>query len=131
MLLSNFFAQTEALMRGKTEAEARVELAGKGLSEEQLSLLSRAKSFTGNRPTNSFLYKELTPQTLGMLIALYEHKIFTQGTIWDINSYDQMGVELGKVLAGTVLEELGDAATVSSHDCSTNALINYYKELRG
>ncbi|MHC1711052.1 MAG: glucose-6-phosphate isomerase [Solidesulfovibrio sp.] len=131
MLLSNFFAQTEALMRGKTEDEARAELAGAKLPKERLALLSRAKSFSGNRPTNSFLFKDLTPKTLGTLIALYEHKIFTQGTIWDINSYDQMGVELGKVLAGTILKELGDGEKVSSHDCSTNALINYYKELRG
>jgi glucose-6-phosphate isomerase len=131
MLLSNFFAQTEALMRGKTEEEARAELAGAKLPKERLGLLSRAKSFSGNRPTNSFLFKTLTPKTLGTLIALYEHKIFTQGTIWDINSYDQMGVELGKVLAGTILKELGDGEKVSSHDCSTNALINYYKELRG
>ena len=130
MLLSNFFAQTEALMRGKTEAEARAELAGKGYSEEKLELLSRAKSFSGNRPTNSFLYKTLDPKTLGTLIALYEHKIFTQGTIWNINSYDQMGVELGKVLAGTILKELENDTPVASHDCSTNALINYYKEVR-
>ena len=130
MLLSNFFAQTEALMRGKTEAEAKAELAGKGYAEEKLELLSRAKSFSGNRPTNSFLYKTLDPKTLGTLIALYEHKIFTQGTIWNINSYDQMGVELGKVLAGTILKELENNTPVASHDCSTNALINYYKELR-
>jgi glucose-6-phosphate isomerase len=130
MLLSNFLAQTEALMRGKTVEEAREELAGQGYAPERLELLSRAKSFPGNRPTNSFLYKSLDPKTLGTLIALYEHKIFTQGTIWDINSYDQMGVELGKVLAGTILKELGDDAPVAGHDCSTNALINYYKELR-
>ncbi len=130
MLLSNFFAQTEALMRGKTENEARAELAGQGVTGERLNLLARAKSFPGNRPTNSFLFKELTPRTLGTLIALYEHKIFTQGTIWDINSYDQMGVELGKVLAGTILKELGDESEVASHDASTNGLINYYKELR-
>lgn len=131
MLLSNFFAQTEALMRGKTVEEAREELSGKGYAPERLELLSRAKSFPGNRPTNSFLYKSLDPQTLGTLIALYEHKIFTQGTIWDINSYDQMGVELGKVLAGTILKELEDAKPVAGHDCSTNGLINYYKGLRG
>jgi glucose-6-phosphate isomerase len=131
MLLSNFFAQTEALMRGKTEEEARAELAGKGLSKDRLALLARAKSFSGNRPTNSLLFKELTPKTLGTLIALYEHKIFTQGAIWDINSYDQMGVELGKVLAGTILRELEGGEKVASHDCSTNGLINYYKELRG
>jgi len=130
MLLSNFFAQTEALMKGKTEDEARAELADKGLPEARLSLLAKAKSFTGNRPTNSFLYRELTPRTLGTLIALYEHKIFTQGAVWDINSYDQMGVELGKVLAGTILKELGDGQAVASHDSSTNGLINYYKELR-
>jgi glucose-6-phosphate isomerase len=130
MLLSNFFAQTEALMRGKTADEAKAELAGQGLSGEKLELLARAKSFSGNRPTTSFLFKELTPRTLGTLIALYEHKIFTQGVIWGINSFDQMGVELGKVLAGTILKELGDEAAVASHDCSTNALINYYKELR-
>ena len=102
-------------MRGKTVDEAQAELAGKGLSPEKLELLARAKSFTGNRPTNSLLYQELTPRTLGTLIALYEHKIFTQGTIWGINSFDQMGVELGKVLAGTILKELGDAAPVASH----------------
>ena len=131
MLLSNFFAQTEALMKGKTEEEARAELAGQGLSGERLALLARAKSFGGNRPTNSFLYKALDPKTLGTLIALYEHKIFVQGTIWDINSYDQMGVELGKVLAGAILKELGDGEPVAAHDCSTNGLINYYKGLRG
>ena len=131
MLLSNFFAQTEALMRGKTVEQAREELAGKGYAPERLELLARAKSFEGNRPTNSFLYGTLDPKTLGTLIALYEHKIFTQGTIWDINSYDQMGVELGKVLAGAILKELEDAKPVASHDCSTNGLINYYKTLRG
>ncbi|MHC1789305.1 glucose-6-phosphate isomerase [Solidesulfovibrio sp.] len=131
MLLSNFFAQTEALMRGKTVDEARAELAGKGLPDDHLELLARAKSFSGNRPTNSFLYATLDPKTLGTLIALYEHKIFTQGTLWDINSYDQMGVELGKVLAGAILDELADEKPVAGHDCSTNGLINYYKELRG
>ena len=131
MLLSNFFAQTEALMKGKTADEARAELADTGLDKDRLALLSQAKAFSGNRPTNSFLYEKLDPKTLGTLIALYEHKIFTQGTIWDINSYDQMGVELGKVLAGTILTELSGVETVASHDCSTNGLINYYKELRG
>ena len=96
MLLSNFFAQTEALMRGKTVDEARAELAGQGLPQDRLELLARAKSFPGNRPTNSFLYAELTPRTLGSLIALYEHKIFVQGTIWGINSYDQMGGGTGQ-----------------------------------
>ena len=130
MLLSNFFAQTEALMKGKTLAEARAELAGKGLPKDRLELLARSKVFPGNRPTNSFLFRELTPGTLGTLIALYEHKIFTQGVLWGINSFDQMGVELGKVLAGTILGELGGAAPVTSHDSSTNGLINAYKALR-
>ena len=118
-------------MKGKTADEARAELADTGLDKDRLALLSQAKAFSGNRPTNSFLYEKLDPKTLGTLIALYEHKIFTQGTIWDINSYDQMGVELGKVLAGTILTELSGVETVASHDCSTNGLINYYKELRG
>lgn len=130
MLLSNFFAQTEALMRGKTLAEARAELAGKGLGKERLELLARSKVFPGNRPTNSLLFAKLTPKTLGTLMALYEHKIFTQGVIWGINSFDQMGVELGKVLAGKILGELDDAAPVTSHDSSTNGLINAYKAMR-
>jgi glucose-6-phosphate isomerase len=130
MLLANFFAQTEALMHGKTEEEARQELEGQGLPEDRLSLLARAKSFSGNRPTNSILFKELTPRTLGTLIALYEHKIFTQGVIWNINSFDQMGVELGKKLAGDILKELADNAPVTGHDSSTNGLINAYKALR-
>ncbi len=129
MLLSNFFAQTEALMRGKTSEEARAELLQAGVSGERLELLTQAKTFPGNRPTNSFLYPKLTPQVLGALIALYEHKIFTQGAIWDINSFDQMGVELGKQLAGRILPELKGPEPVSSHDSSTNGLINYYKSL--
>ena len=130
MLLSNFFAQTEALMRGKTEAEARRELEAQGISGDALALLARAKSFPGNRPSNSFLFKELTPRTLGTLIALYEHKIFTQGAVWNINSYDQMGVELGKKLAGAILKELPGQEPVTGHDSSTNGLINYYKMIR-
>ena len=130
ILLSNFFAQTEALMRGKTSEEARAELIAQGLRGEQLELLAKAKVFEGNRPTNSFLFKQLTPRTLGMLIALYEHKIFTQGVIWGINSFDQMGVELGKQLAKAILPELKDEAMVKSHDASTNGLINFYKTFR-
>ncbi len=130
ILLSNYFAQTEALMQGKTSDEVRVELDDQGVSGEQLELLVAAKTFPGNRPTNSFLFKKLTPMTLGSLIALYEHKIFVQGVIWDINSYDQMGVELGKVLAKAILPELDDDVEVTSHDSSTNNLINYYKQLR-
>lgn len=130
ILLSNFFAQTEALMKGKTPEEVRAELEAQGVSGQQLETLVPAKTFAGNRPTNSFLFTELTPETLGSLIALYEHKIFTQGVIWGINSFDQMGVELGKVLAKAILPELADDAPVSSHDASTNGLINRYKELR-
>jgi len=130
ILLSNFFAQTEALMRGKTSEEARAELIAQGWRGEQLELLAKAKVFEGNRPTNSFLFKQLTPRTLGMLIALYEHKIFTQGVIWGINSFDQMGVELGKQLAKAILPELKDEAMVKSHDVSTNGLINFYKTFR-
>ncbi len=131
LLLSNFFAQTEALMRGRTEEEARAQLAAEGLSGARLDLLARAKTFPGNRPTNSILFKVLDPRTLGALIALYEHKIFTQGVVWEINSFDQMGVELGKVLAQAVLPELAGPGTVTTHDASTNGLINAYKRMRG
>ncbi|MCB8986517.1 MAG: glucose-6-phosphate isomerase [Ardenticatenaceae bacterium] len=130
LLLSNFFAQPEALMKGKSEDEVRAELSGSDLSGEQLQVLVAAKTFEGNRPSNSFLFKKLTPQTLGSLIALYEHKIFTQGVIWDINSFDQMGVELGKVLAKAILPELRGESVVTSHDSSTNGLINAYKAMR-
>ncbi len=130
ILLSNFLAQTEALMKGRTPAEARAELEKEGVSGEQLDLLTAAKTFAGNKPTNSFVYQKLTPETLGALIAMYEHKIFTQGVIWDINSFDQMGVELGKQLAKAILPELKGDAEVASHDSSTNGLINYIKSLR-
>ena len=129
ILVSNFFAQTEALMKGKTTEEAKAEL-GDDYSGAELELLAAAKTFSGNRPTNSFLYKKLTPETLGTLIALYEHKIFVQGVIWDVNSFDQMGVELGKQLAKAILPELKGAESVSSHDSSTNSLINAYKAMR-
>jgi glucose-6-phosphate isomerase len=124
ILLSNFFAQTEALMRGKTGEEVRAEL--KNPSES----LVKQKTFAGNKPTNSILFQKLTPKTLGSLIALYEHKIFTQGIVWGINSFDQWGVELGKQLAKAILPELEGVGKVSSHDASTNGLINYYKERR-
>jgi glucose-6-phosphate isomerase len=130
ILISNFLAQTEALMRGKTFEEAKAELQAAGVDSPDLDELAAAKTFPGNRPTNSILYRKLTPETLGMLIALYEHKIFTQGAIWNIDSFDQMGVELGKQLARTILAELADAQPVTSHDSSTNGLINHYKELR-
>jgi glucose-6-phosphate isomerase len=128
VLLSNFFAQTEALMKGKSEAEARAELQAEGMSGEALEKLLPHKQFPGNRPTNSILVKKITPRTLGMLIAMYEHKIFTQGIIWNINSFDQWGVELGKQLAKKIYPELKSADTVTAHDASTNGIINYYKE---
>jgi len=130
ILLSNFFAQTEALMKGKTAEEARAELEQAGLSGDALERLLPHKLFPGNRSTNSMLFRKLTPHTLGRLIALYEHKIFTQGIIWNINSFDQWGVELGKQLAQPIQPELQVEATVLSHDSSTNGLINYYKGLR-
>ncbi|CAL1240584.1 glucose-6-phosphate isomerase [Candidatus Methylocalor cossyra] len=130
ILISNFLAQPEALMRGRTFDEAKAELEAKGVTGERLKELAAAKTFPGNRPSNSILYKRLTPETLGSLIALYEHKIFVQGAIWNINSFDQMGVELGKQLAKSILAELADDRPVTSHDSSTNGLINYYKALR-
>jgi len=129
-LLSNFFAQTEALMNGKTDEEAGKELEKQGLSSEQIAKLLPFKVFAGNKPTNSFLVKKITPFTLGQLIALYEHKIFTQGIIWNIFSFDQWGVELGKQLANKILPELGNDEAVGNHDSSTNGLINEYKSMR-
>jgi glucose-6-phosphate isomerase len=130
LLLSNYFAQTEALMKGRTADEARAELTTAGYAGAELETLVAARTFPGNRPTNSFLYPRLTPETLGSLIALYEHKIFTQGAIWDINSFDQWGVELGKQLAKVILPELPGKEHIQSHDSSTNGLINYYKHCR-
>lgn len=130
MLLSNFFAQTEALMNGKTEEVVIEELKAAGKSDEEIAKIAPFKVFEGNRPTNSFLIKKITPYTLGALIAAYEHKIFTQGIIWNIYSFDQWGVELGKQLAGKILPELKDNAEISSHDSSTNGLINQYKAWR-
>ncbi|WP_286894834.1 MULTISPECIES: glucose-6-phosphate isomerase [Sphingobacterium] len=130
LLLSNFFAQTEALMNGKTEAEVVAEFKKAGKSDPEIEALKAYKVFEGNRPTNSILFKKMTPRTLGRLIALYEHKIFVQGVIWNIYSFDQWGVELGKQLANQILPELSDANTVMSHDSSTNGLINAYKAWR-
>lgn len=130
VLIANFLAQTEALMKGRTPEETREELVAQGYSGEELELLTAAKTFEGNKPTNTFLYKKLTPETLGMLIALYEHKIFTQGVIWNINSYDQMGVELGKQLAKAILPELGGDRPTGDHDSSTAGLIDAYKRIR-
>lgn len=129
-MMSNVFAQAEALMKGKTTEEARKELEDKGMSPEDIEMLLPNKVFPGNRPTSTFLYNTLDPKTLGSIIALYEHKIFVQGAIWNINSFDQWGVELGKQLASSILPELDDDMPVSSHDASTNGLINYYKQLR-
>jgi glucose-6-phosphate isomerase len=130
MLLSNFFAQTEALMNGKTRDEVVTELKASSKSDEEIEKLAPFKEFDGNRPTNSILVKKITPRTLGSLIAMYEHKIFVQGIIWNIYSFDQWGVELGKQLAGKILPELKNNDEVSSHDSSTNGLINQYKSWR-
>jgi len=127
-LISNFFAQTEALMMGKTEEEVVAELEGK--SQAEIDRVRKFKVFEGNRPSNSILVKKLTPRTLGSLIALYEHKIFVQGIIWNIFSFDQWGVELGKQLAKKILPELKGSEKVESHDASTNGLINLYKTMR-
>ena len=127
ILLANFFAQTEALMRGKTEQEVEAELKDRNMSSEAINPLIPHKIFKGNRPSNTLLMQKIDPETLGSLIALYEHKVFVQGVIWDINSFDQWGVELGKQLAKTIQAELVDNNKVSSHDSSTNGLINYYK----
>ena len=126
-LLANFFAQTEALAFGKNADEVRTELFAAGKSEEEIEKLLNYKVFAGDSPTNSFIFDELTPFSLGQLIALYEHKIFVQGVIWNIFSFDQFGVELGKVLAGKILAELGGENSVNTHDSSTNGLMNYYK----
>lgn len=130
MLLSNFFAQTEALMNGKTEEVVIEELKKAGKSEEEIATIAPFKVFEGNRPTNSILLKKITPHSLGALIAMYEHKIFVQGIIWNIYSFDQWGVELGKQLAGKILPELKDDKEVTTHDSSTNGLINQYKAWR-
>ncbi|AMW34700.1 glucose-6-phosphate isomerase [Haematospirillum jordaniae] len=129
-LLSNFFAQPEALMRGKTEEEVRTELRDSGLSASVVDSLAPHRVFSGNRPSNSILLRSLDPRTLGMLIALYEHKVFVQGVMWQVNSFDQWGVELGKQLARAIMPELVGQERVDSHDASTNALINRYKAWR-
>ncbi len=130
LLLANFIAQTEALMRGKTEAEVRAELAAEGRSDDDIARLAPHKVFPGNRPTTSMLYRRLDPRTLGRLVALYEHKVFVMGAVWGINSFDQWGVELGKVLATRVRPELDAAADADAHDASTNGLINQVRRWR-
>lgn len=129
-LLANFFAQPEAMMMGKTAEQVTAELQKQGKSEEDIKMLLPFMVFKGNIPTNSILFKKLTPRTLGSLIAMYEHKIFTQGVIWNIFSFDQWGVQLGKQLANVILPELQNNDKVASHDSSTNGLINKYKEMR-
>jgi len=130
MLLANAFAQSEALMRGKTAAEVRAELKAQGLGKKEIARLTPHKVFPGNRPSNTLLYHRLTPRNLGRIIALYEHKVFVQSVIWDINAFDQWGVELGKQLARTILTEIKSGEPARGHDASTNGLINYCKGLR-
>ena len=127
-LLANFFAQTEALMKGKTRTEVEIEMRQAGISDAQVEKVAPYKVFEGNRPTNSIVLDEVNPYHLGQLIAAYEHKIFIQGVIWNIYSYDQWGVELGKVLAKAVLSELSGGHGNHEHDSSTNALIQYLKK---
>lgn len=129
-LLSNFFAQTEALMKGKTANEVEAELTAAGFDKESIEFHTPFRVFEGNKPSNTILFKQLTPHTLGSLIAMYEHKIYVQGVIWNIFSFDQWGVELGKVLAKKILPELSSAEEITSHDGSTNGLINYFKRLK-
>ena len=129
-LLSNFFAQTEALMKGKPLDEVKAEMAKAGKSAGEIDKIAPHRVFEGNRPTNSILVRKITPYTLGMLVAMYEHKIFVQGSIWNVFSFDQWGVELGKVLANGILPELKGSEEVKSHDGSTNGLINAYKNMR-
>ncbi len=130
ILLANFFAQTEALMRGRTEEETAAEMREQGLPDGEIRRLAPHRAFEGNRPSTSILCDRLDPKTLGALIALYEHKVFAESVIWNINAFDQWGVELGKRLADRILPELGAAAPVSGHDASTNGLINHYKANR-
>lgn len=130
ILLSNFFAQTEALMKGKTKEEVLDEMRKEGRSEAEIQRIMPHRIFEGNRPTNSILFKKLTPRVLGSLIAMYEHKIFVQGVIWNIFSFDQWGVELGKQLASKILPELADDKPITTHDSSTRGLINTFKEMR-
>jgi len=125
-LMANFFAQTEALMRGRTTEEALAEMSEAGVPEERAQLLARHRTFPGSRPTNSILMERLTPYTLGALIALYEHRIFVQGVLWGINSFDQWGVELGKQLAGVILDELREGRVWADHDPSTRALLEAF-----
>jgi len=124
MLLANCFAQTEALMCGKNAEQLSMEMQSQGVSDAEIKRLSGHKTFAGNRPTNTIMVDSMDARALGALVALYEHKVFVESVIWDVNAYDQWGVELGKQLAKTVLSEIESAVTVSTHDSSTNGLIN-------
>ena len=130
ILLSNFFAQTEALMKGKTSEEAKIELIQSGMKEDEIDKLLPHKVFPGNKPTNTILYNKLTPSALGSILAMYEHITFVKGALWNINSFDQWGVELGKQLAKKILPELSGNNKIFTHDSSTNELINYFKANR-
>ena len=130
-LVANCLAQSEALMLGKTEDEVINELKGTGLSKDQIKALTPHKVFPGNRPSNTIMYSRLDPATLGKLVALYEHKVFVQGTIWNVNSYDQWGVELGKQLAKALLPKVEGAETAESHDSSTRGLLDHFRALKG
>jgi glucose-6-phosphate isomerase len=127
VLLSHFFAQSEALMQGRTESEIKADIGAQGVTGEKSEQWAKHETFPGNQPSNSILFKKLDPKTLGSLIALYEHKVFVEGVIWNINSFDQWGVEVGKRLAARIRSELSSSGTTGSHDASTNGLINYYK----
>ena len=127
VLLSHFFAQSEALMQGRTESEIKTELGAQGVTGENSEQWAKYETFPGNQPSNCILFRKLDPKTLGSLIALYEHKVFVEGVIWNINSFDQWGVEVGKRLAARIRSELSSSGTTGSHDASTNGLINCYK----
>jgi glucose-6-phosphate isomerase len=129
-LVANVLAQSEALMLGKSKEEVVAELTAQGLSKEEIRALTPHKLFPGNRPSNTLMYSKLTPETLGSLIALYEHKVFVQGTVWGINSYDQWGVELGKQLAKALLPKVEGTASSKGHDSSTQGLLAHYHKLR-
>jgi glucose-6-phosphate isomerase len=130
ILMSNFFAQTEALMRGKTAEEATEDMLAQNTKQAEIDALLPHRVFPGNRPSSSILLKKLDPHALGLLLALYEHKVFVQSVIWRINAFDQWGVELGKRLADRILPELTTSTLVATHDASTNGLINHYKSNR-
>jgi glucose-6-phosphate isomerase len=129
--MSNIFAQTEALMKGKNETEVTQELEASGMEASDIKELLNHKVFEGNRPSNSILFDKLTPRLLGGLLAMYEHKIYVQSVVWNVNAFDQWGVELGKQLAKSILPELKNKDEVITHDSSTNGLINYYKLIKG